>query len=327
MAIITHPCLAALIKVTTKPPVSRVNKTVLTNTDVGARGVLTLALQTDPRVLKTLIHVNTGQAGGGQSKARQALTAECSVHICTFSIGAHSCLPTLIVVYALGPVCRGVEPRRAVALKIPHSVPASPSLTHSLQALVLIPASSVSSLLISWLALAPVALHCVNTDTVRTEVRLQGALVNIPGDLCWYPRNLAQQPVLVSVGRGAGGTQVRLLECPALPHTLAAAAVYPGQLERHLVEALPTPGEGGEAVSLPSIQASLPILCWYEARLAYTVEPGVSVHTASPVTGVGSCLTLVLVHTLLLLIHHSARRTDTVERPDSVDTVTPITQT
>ena len=172
MAIITHPCLATFIKVTTKPPVSRVNKPVLTNTDVGPGGVLTLALQTDPRVLQTLLHINTRQAGGRQGKARQTFTAKCSVHICTFSIGAHSGLSALIVVDTLGPVCGGVEPGGTIAFKISHCVSTSSSLTDSLQTLVLIPASSVSSLLIAWLALAPVTLYCVYTDTVRTQVRL-----------------------------------------------------------------------------------------------------------------------------------------------------------
>jgi hypothetical protein len=54
-------------------------KAILAEAYVGARCVLAVPLEADKGVLHALIHIDAGQAGGGQGVARQALTAEGAV--------------------------------------------------------------------------------------------------------------------------------------------------------------------------------------------------------------------------------------------------------
>ena len=62
LAIVAHPRLTALVHVPTKSPVRRVNVAVLTNTNIRPRSVLTLTLETYPRILQTLVNIHTGQS-------------------------------------------------------------------------------------------------------------------------------------------------------------------------------------------------------------------------------------------------------------------------
>ena len=182
-----------------------------------------------------------------------------------------------------------------------------------LETLILVPTLPVSRHLIPGQTVAVVALLRVHTPAVRTEVGVEGALVYPPGEVS---RNIpTQQLVLRCAGGGAGLAQVGHTELPALAHGLTAATVNLGQLEGHLTGALPATGprEGGEAVTLPTVQTAESVLGGDEAWLADAVVAGVSVDTPAVVTVVLTSLTLVLVLALVLGVHHGALRTDAGE--------------
>ena len=181
-----------------------------------------------------------------------------------------------------------------------------------LQTLVRIPTLAVSRHLVAREAVTVVTLLSVHTAPVRTEVRVEGALVNTPGEVGGNVPT--QQLVLRSLRRGTGLTEVWLSELPALAHGLTAAAVNLGQLEGDLCGAPAAgPREGGEAVTLPPVQAAQPVLGGDEAGLADTVVAGLCVDTAPVMTAVLPGLALVLVLALMPGVHHGAGRADTVE--------------
>ena len=121
-------------------------------------------------------------------------------------------------------------------------------------------------------------------------------------------------------------TQIIFIKLPTLAHSSTAAAVYPGQLELHLVGALAVlAGEGGVAVALATIQTSSPVLGRDEVWFTHAVVAGVRVDTPASVARVlATCLTLVLVNTLVLLVHPRSFRTDAVERPHGVLTLASV---
>jgi uncharacterized spore protein YtfJ len=61
-------------------------------------------LETDERVLQALVHVNAGEAGGGQREPGRAFAAERAIGVGALAVGAHARLAALIVVNAAPPV-------------------------------------------------------------------------------------------------------------------------------------------------------------------------------------------------------------------------------
>ena len=84
--IVTHSSLTAFVEVPAESSISRVDIPSLAHTHIGAESVLTLTSETDQRVLKTLINVNTGEAGAGEFEPGQTLAVEGPVHVGTFPV-------------------------------------------------------------------------------------------------------------------------------------------------------------------------------------------------------------------------------------------------
>ena len=229
------------------------------------------------------------------------------------------------MVNAHGSVGAGMEPfgTQTVIPSIP--VNTCPAAAHSPQTLILVPAVSCPCHLVARLAFALVSSICVHAHPVLAEIISKRALIYIcrGEDLQGL---LAEYVELISSPRRTWLAKIVWSKLPALSHRFAAAAVDSRELERHVVAALASGGEGSVARTLSSIQAGPSVLGRDETWLADAVVAGISVYAAPVVAGVLASLAFVLVDALVVLVDHHACWTSALEGTNRVCAVTPVTQ-